>query len=105
MTKKKNSQYISEELNRTEEKIKYLKQQKKILSKQQTEQHRKERTHRLCTFGGMVEGFLKEHGTFSENEVYDLLKLAFSQPTVDTALRNHLKQKSKQEERPENQSN
>ena len=92
MTKKKNSQYISEELNRTEEKIKY------------TEQHRKERTHRLCTFGGMVEGFLKEPGTFSENEVYDLLKLAFSQPTVDTALRNHLKQKSKQEERPENQS-
>ena len=105
MTKKKNSQSISEELNRTEEKIKYLKQQKKILSKQQTEQHRKERTHRLCTFGGMVEGFLKEPGTFSENEVYDLLKLAFSQPVVDTALRNHLKQKSKQEERPENQSN
>ena len=57
MTKKKNSQSISEELNRTEEKIKYLKQQKKILSKQQTEQHRKERTHRLCTLEGWSKAF------------------------------------------------
>ena len=105
MTKKKNSQSISEELSRTEEKIKYLQQQKKILSRQQTEQRRKERTHRLCTFGGMIEGFLKEPDIFSEDEVYDLLKLAFAQPNVDAVLRNLLRQKTKQEERPENQSN
>ena len=103
MTKQKSAEDIQEQIRLSEEKIRKLNQEKKILTRKHSEQLRRERTHRLCTFGGMLEGFLKEPEAFTENEVYALLKLAFSQTNVDVALRNHLHQKSRQEQRPVNQ--
>lgn len=103
MTKQKSAEEIQEKIRLSEEKIRKLKQDQKILARKHSEQLRKERTHRLCTIGGMLESFLKEPKSFSNDEVYDLLKLAFNQPTVDSAVRNHLRQKSAQEDRPVNQ--
>ena len=103
MTKQKSAEEIQEKIRLSEEKIQKLKQDKKILARKHSEQLRKERTHRLCTIGGMLESFLKEPKSFSNDEVYDLLKLAFNQPSVASAVRNHLQQKSASEERPANQ--
>ena len=94
---------IQEQIRLSEEKIRKLKQDQKILARKHAEQLRKERTHRLCTIGGMLEGFLKVPESFTEDEVYELLKLAFNQPPVDSVVRNHIRQKSAWEERPDNQ--
>ena len=103
MTKQKSAEEIQEKIRLSEEKIRKLKQDQKILARKHSEQLRKERTHRLCTIGGMLESFLKEPESFSSDEVYDLLKLAFNQPPVASAVRNHLQQKSAPEDRPANQ--
>ena len=103
MTKQKSAEEIQEKIRLSEEKIRKLKQDQKILARKHSEQLRKERTHRLCTIGGMLESFLKEPKSFSNDEVYDLLKLAFNQPIVASAVRNHLQQKSAPEDRPANQ--
>ena len=103
MTKQKTADDIQEQIRLSEEKIRKLKQDQKILTRKHAEQLRKERTHRLCTIGGMLEGFLKKPEAFSNDEVYELLKLAFNQPSVASAVRNHLQQKSAPEDRPANQ--
>ena len=103
MTKQKSAEEIQEKIRLSEEKIRKLKQDQKILARKHSEQLRKERTHRSCTIGGMLESFLKEPKSFSNDEVYDLLKLAFNQPSVASAVRNHLQQKSAPEDRPANQ--
>ena len=103
MTKQTSAEEIQEKIRLSEEKIRKLKQDQKILARKHSEQLRKERTHRLCTIGGMLESFLKEPKSFSNDEVYDLLKLAFNQPSVASAVRNHLQQKSAPEDRPANQ--
>ena len=86
MTKQKTADDIQEQIRLSEEKIRKLKQDQKILARKHAEQLRKERTHRLCTIGGMLEGFLKNPEAFSNDEVYELLKLAFNQPTVLSAV-------------------
>ena len=98
MTKQKSAEEIQEKIRLSEEKIRKLKQDQKILTRKHAEQLRKERTHRLCTIGGMLEGFLKNPEAFSNDDVYELLKLAFNQPTVHSALQNHLRQKSAPED-------
>ena len=103
MTKQKSAEDIQEQIRLSEEKIRKLRQDQKILARKHAEQLRKERTHRLCTIGGMLEGFLKVPESFTEDEVYELLKLAFNQPPVDSVVRNHIRQKSAWEERPDNQ--
>ena len=103
MTKQKTADDIQEQIRLSEEKIRKLKQDQKILTRKHAEQLRKERTHRLCTIGGMLEGFLKNPEAFSNDDVYELLKLAFNQPSVASAVRNHLQQKSAPEDRPANQ--
>ena len=115
MTKQKSAEEIQEKIRLSEEKIRKLKQDQKILARKHSEQLRKERTHRLCTIGGMARATrlyelisLKSSDSyfaksFSNDEVYDLLKLAFNQPSVASAVRNHLQQKSAPEDRPANQ--
>ena len=103
MTMHKTADDIQEQIRLSEEKIRKLKQDQRILTRKHAEQLRKERTHRLCTIGGMLEGFLKNPEAFSNDDVYELLKLAFNQPTVHSALQNHLRQKSAPEDRPVNQ--
>ena len=73
-------------------------QEKAIQKKQQAEMNernirkkiaaltRSERTHRLCTRGAMLETFLQEPETMTEEDVMDLLKRAFA--TLD--VQNHL---------------
>ena len=52
---------------------------KKILEHQVKQLTRKERTHRLCTRGAMLESFLLRPEVLTDEDVMDILKQAFSQ--------------------------
>ena len=48
------------------------------------------RTHRLCTQGGMLGKFLIEPDMLTDDQVYDVLKLAFSYSGVQELLKKYL---------------
>ena len=56
---------------------------------------RSERTHRLCTRAGMLETFLKEPTTLTDDDVMELLTFIFHseavQKKLDLLIANHLK--------------
>ncbi len=87
MPKKKNPDSLEElqtELEKAERKKKYYEQQEKILTRKVIPKlTRAERTNRLCTRAGMLESFLVHPELLSNDQVMDLLKIAFRQKEVD----------------------
>jgi len=90
-----------EELNRLIEKnradIAALQQKKKVAENKYhaeveklNKMKRSIRTHRLCTQGGMLGKFLIEPDMFTDDQVYDVLKLAFSYSGVQELLKKYL---------------
>ena len=67
------------EIKRLENKIKYLDSQAKQLT-------RKERTHRLCTRGAMLEKFLGCPENLTDEQVEEILKIAFQPEAVSGAI-------------------
>ena len=51
---------------------------------------RKERTHRLCTRGGMLESFLHDASALTDEQVMELLRVCFRQNPVQDALNKML---------------
>lgn len=103
MTKTKTSADLEKDIELHEARIRKLTEEKKILNRKKAEQLRRERTHQLCTRGGMVNAFLKEPNLFTDDEVMELLTYAFRQPVVDMKLKALWRDKGVAEERPENQ--
>lgn len=64
MTKTKTSADLEKDIEMHEARIRKLTEEKKILNRKKAEQLRRERTHQLCTRGGMVNAFLKEPKDF-----------------------------------------
>ena len=95
MPKKKNSdslESLQAELDKAERKKKYYEQQEKILTRKVIPKlTRAERTNRLCTRAGMLESFLVHPELLSNDQVMDLLKIAFRQKEVNEALNEMLK--------------
>lgn len=95
MPKKKNTEYLEAlqtELEKAEQKKKYYEQQEKILRRKVIPKlTRAERTNRLCTRAGMLESFLVYSELLSNDQVMDLLKIAFRQKEVNEALNEMLK--------------
>ena len=54
---------------------------------------RKERTHRLCTRGAMLESFLIRPEVLTDDDVMDILKQAFSQTGMKEAVAESVKQR------------
>ena len=90
-----------EELNRLIEKnradIAALQQKKKVAENKYHAEveklhkmKRNIRTHRLCTQGGMLGKFLIEPDMLTDEQVYDILKLAFSYSEVQELLKKYL---------------
>lgn len=105
MTKPRTPEAIEAAIRKKKDEIKFLEDQRKILKKQEVERIRKERTHRLCTYGGMVEGFIKKPELFTNDEVMDLLTLAFRQPVMERKLEEMLSIKNRAEVTgPDNQT-
>jgi hypothetical protein len=95
MPKKKNSdslESLQAELDKAERKKKYYEQQEKILTRKVIPKlTRAERTNRLCTRAGMLESFLVHPELLSNDQVMELLKIAFRQKEVNEALDEMLK--------------
>ena len=67
------------ELKRLHNKSKYYDSQIKLLT-------RKERTHRLCTRGAMLEKFLGCPNELTDEQVEEILKIAFHPEAVGRAI-------------------
>ena len=76
---------IANELDKSERRYRYYDQQVKIQSSMKT-MNRKERTHRLCTRGGMLESFLVMPGDLTDDQIMEILKVAFRQQAVRETL-------------------
>ena len=50
----------------------------------------KERTHRLCTRGGMLEKFLIEPGVLTDDQVMEILKSVFRRDEVTAMIHSFL---------------
>ena len=61
---------------------------------------RSERTHRLCTRGGMLETFLREPTVLTDDDVMELLTFIFHGEAVQKKL-NMLIEKRKEIEQPD----
>ena len=78
--------YLRNEKAKAEQKLRSCQHREKILERQMSELNRKERVHRLCTRAGMLESFLIEPEDLTNDQVMELLKIAFRQPEVALAL-------------------
>ena len=80
LEKLKHEQYVAErKLTAAKHKEKRLESEIKRLT-------RSERTHRLCTRGGMLETFLREPATLADDDVMELLTFIFHSEAVQKKL-------------------
>ena len=78
--------YLRSEKAKAERKLRSCQHREKILERQMSELNRRERVHRLCTRAGMLESFLIAPEELTNDQVMELLKIAFRQPEVALAL-------------------
>lgn len=94
MPRKKKPETLEEltaEMDLSEKQLRYWEDKEKILRHQISSLTRKERTNRLCTRAGMLESFLEQPEQLTNDQVMELLKVAFRQPEVIQTLREMLK--------------
>ena len=78
--------YLRNEKAKAEQKLRSCQNREKILERRMSELNRRERVHRLCTRAGMLESFLIAPEELTNDQVMELLKIAFRQPEVALAL-------------------
>jgi len=93
MARRKKPETLEElkaEKERSEKELHYWEDREKILRHRVSELTRKERTNRLCIRAGMLESFLERPEQLTNDQVMDLLKIAFRQPEVKQTLKEML---------------
>ena len=78
--------YLHSEKAKAEQQLRSCQHREKILERQMSALNRRERVHRLCTRAGMLESFLVCPEELTNDQVMELLKIAFRQPEVALAL-------------------
>ena len=81
---------LNRELEKSEKKLRKAINDEKALQHQLKQLTRKERTHRLCTRGGMLESFLQEPERLTDDDVMLLLKLIFHRQDTQDILKKLL---------------
>lgn len=81
---------LNRELEKSEKKLQKALNDEKALQHQLKKLTRSERTHRLCTRGGMLETFLQEPERLTDDDVMALLKAIFRKPDVQEMLKKLL---------------
>lgn len=76
MAKKKTLEELQAEQAKAERELKIAKQNIQILQRQAAELTRRERTHRLCTHGAMLEQYLKPE-VFTDEQIEEILNTIF----------------------------
>ena len=82
---------LNQEIEKTEKKLRRAQHEEKILEHQIKTLTRKERTHRLCTRGAMLESFLIRPEVLTDDDVMDILKQAFSQTDIKEVVAESVK--------------
>ena len=84
---------LNQELAKGEARLRRAQPEEKILEHQRRQLTRKERTHRLCTRGAMLESFLTRPEMLTDDDVLDILKRAFSQTGMKEAVAESVKRR------------
>ena len=82
---------LNRELEKSEKKLRKAINDEKALQHQLKQLTRKERTHRLCTRGAMLESFLIRPEVLTDDDVMDILKQAFSQTGIKEIVAESVK--------------
>lgn len=99
MTKKKEKslEELQTEIEKSQKELQYLDHREKILRKKVIPQlTRSARTNRLCTRAGMLESFLGQPELLTNDQVMELLKVAFRQTEVKEALKKMIEDAEKE---------
>ena len=81
---------LNRELAKGEARLRRAQHEEKILAHQIKQLTRKERTHRLCTRGAMLESFLQEPERLTDDDIMLLLKLIFHRQDTQELLKKML---------------
>ncbi len=73
---------LNQEIAKTEAKLRRAEHKEKILEHQIKKLNRKERTHRLCTRGAMLESHLPHPESVTDEQVSTLLKILFHRSDI-----------------------
>ncbi len=68
---------LNQEIEKTEARLRRAQHKEKILEHQMKTLNRKERTHRLCTRGAMLESHLPNPEAVTDEQVSTILKVLF----------------------------
>ena len=82
---------LNQQIAQGEAKLRRAQHEEKILAHQIKQLTRKERTHRLCTRGAMLESFLIRPEVLTDDDVMDILKQAFSQTGMKEVVAESVK--------------
>ena len=82
----------------------YYEQQDKIMRSEIQRLTRKERTHRLCTRGGLVEHFILEPDLLTDADVYILLSSLFESEETQEKLKALIEHRKEVNERNANKN-
>ena len=84
---------LNQEIAKGEARLRRAQHEEKILEHQVKQLTRKERTHRLCTRGAMLESFLQEPERLTDDDVMLLLKLIFHRQDTQELLKKLMERK------------
>ena len=90
---------VKQEISKAEDRIRYYEQQDKIMRSEIQRLTRKERTHRLCTRGGLVEHFILEPDLLTDADVYILLSSLFESEETQEKLKDLIEHRKEVNER------
>lgn len=103
MTEQERLDLLDRQIAEQEEKAQKAEARRKALLKKRSEFTRRQRTHRLCTRGAMLETFLQEPELLTDEQVQQLLEFAFAQTELRNALYSMLAEsRTAEEERGDN---
>ena len=82
---------LNQEIAKTEAKLRRAEHKEKMLEHQIKKLNRKERTHRLCTRGAMLESYLPHPESVTDVQVNTLLKILFHRSDIRQLMEKILK--------------
>ena len=83
---------LNQEIAKTEAKLRRAEHKEKMLEHQIKKLNRKERTHRLCTRGAMLESYLPHPESVTDVQVNTLLKILLHRSDIRQLMEKILKE-------------
>lgn len=87
---------LNQEFAKTEAKLRRAEHREKMLEHQVKTLNRKERTHRLCTRGAMLESYFPDPGAVTDEQVSTILRVLFCRSDTKRLLEQILAENQKE---------